>query len=105
MNDDFADSCSGHGACYENPTALYSYICTCDPGYTGDRCDMQINECDTLDSDTYDTCDTHGTCVDELNGYHCQCDDDFYGMCAVQIVYVCVFNEYLKCNSHGCAYG
>lgn len=43
------------------------YMCYCRPGYYGNQCENEINEC------VSDPCENGGTCVDEVNGYTCLC--------------------------------
>ena len=47
----------------------------CDAGYTGDYCEMEINECERLSN----TCSGNGQCVNEGNSYRCVCDPNFTG--------------------------
>ncbi|XP_023219824.1 protein crumbs-like [Centruroides sculpturatus] len=69
------------GFSYENASG---YRCFCPQGFTGQNCEVDINECE-------DNKCVNGTCIDEVNGYHCQCLPGFEGMyCDVEI------NECLK---------
>ena len=54
-----------------------AFNCTCEPGYTGERCDIDINECD-LPGNT-DACKNGGFCDDAVNSYVCLCRDGFHG--------------------------
>ncbi len=55
-----ADSCSGHGQCDDSTGSI---VCTCDTGYTGNRC----QDCDT----GYHS-DGNGNCVPDTGGPHPQ---------------------------------
>jgi Notch-like protein len=52
-----------HGTC-ENDGA--SYTCTCETGYRGDNCEINIDDC------AGSPC-THGTCIDGVAAYQCDC--------------------------------
>ena len=50
-----------------------SFICTCAAGYTGNRCQTNILECNS------NPCQNGGTCQDRIGGYQCVCSDRFEG--------------------------
>ncbi len=41
--------------------------CICAPGFTGTSCSVQIDECIS------NPCQNGGICLDEINGYRCEC--------------------------------
>lgn len=43
------------------------YRCDCAPGFTGTRCEVSVNECDS------NPCQNKGTCLDQRGGYKCIC--------------------------------
>ena len=47
------------------------YFCSCQLGYFGRNCEMEIDECLPR------PCENGGTCTDLVNGYHCNCPTDF----------------------------
>ena len=47
------------------------YSCSCQPGYFGRNCEMEIDECLPR------PCENGGTCTDFVNGYRCNCSTDF----------------------------
>ena len=55
------------------------YVCSCIPGFTGDNCEININECEG------DPC-LHGKCLDLVNEYQCECDPGYEGEnCEIEI--------------------
>ncbi|XP_039253188.2 uncharacterized protein LOC120330347 [Styela clava] len=59
----------GRGRCTSIPTVH----CECDQGFTGERCDIAINLCDS------DPCQNGGTCHSQFDRYLCQCRRGFSG--------------------------
>jgi len=66
-----------HGTCQD---ALNGFICSCDTGFTGHDCDINIDDCGT------NICLNNATCVDDIAGYNCFCSPTFTGTyCEIQI--------------------
>lgn len=45
--------------------------CVCSPGYVGDDCSVDYNDCEDH------RCQNGARCVDELNGYSCVCREGY----------------------------
>lgn len=56
--------CEHDGICVNTPG---SYRCDCVAGFTGTRCEVNVNECES------NPCQNEGTCIDERGGYRCIC--------------------------------
>jgi hypothetical protein len=79
-----ADHCNPnpctHGTC---ETKGASYACTCETGYRGDDCEINIDDC------VGNSC-THGTCVDGVATYQCDCGGSGYtGMLCDTLIQNC----------------
>ena len=49
------------------------YMCVCNPGYSGQNCGVNTNECSS------NPCQNGGTCTDRVNGFTCQCSSGYTG--------------------------
>lgn len=61
--------CSGSGLCTDTEG---SYNCTCNDGYSGERCEVNVNNCEG------DPCGG-GECIDKEGYYECNCVNGFTG--------------------------
>ncbi|KAJ8006128.1 hypothetical protein DPEC_G00125030 [Dallia pectoralis] len=63
--------CQNGGSCYRAGAVL---MCICAPGYCGDHCETDIDECQS------NPCRNGGTCVDGLNSFTCICLPSYSGL-------------------------
>lgn len=64
--------CFNNGKCTDR---VGGYSCICPPGFVGERCEGDVNEC------LSNPCDTRGTqnCVQRVNDYKCECRPGYTG--------------------------
>jgi Notch-like protein len=63
--------CENSGRCVE--TTSGSASCDCAPGFDGERCERNIDDCSP------DPCENGGTCRDGLDAFTCRCEPGFTG--------------------------
>ena len=63
--------CGRHGRCIDG---IASYNCSCNKGWTGKSCEIDIDECISM------PCKNGGTCFQAIGAaYRCQCPDGYTG--------------------------
>ncbi|XP_025895707.1 fibropellin-3-like [Nothoprocta perdicaria] len=62
--------CLHGGSCINR---LGGYQCSCPPGFTGERCEVNIDECLSA------PCLHDGSCIDDIASYKCHCKRGFAG--------------------------
>ncbi|XP_013166449.1 PREDICTED: protein crumbs, partial [Papilio xuthus] len=69
--------CQRGGHCADVRT---SYACACPPGYAGDYCEIDVDECEA------NQCQNGATCKDGVAAYTCLCPEGFEGeLCSVDV--------------------
>lgn len=64
--------CAAHGTVNCTNTDMSpGYTCTCQSGFTGVKCDVDVDECARIPVDMDDVCNGEGTCVNTIGGYVC----------------------------------
>lgn len=64
MNSKLGSPCEHNGKCVNIPG---SFACNCTQGFTGPRCETNINEC------LSDPCKNGGSCLDDPGTFRCVC--------------------------------
>ncbi|XP_078371962.1 von Willebrand factor D and EGF domain-containing protein-like isoform X7 [Oculina patagonica] len=85
--------CQNNGSCVAHPNKPRGsgyYECNCVPGFTGDQCETNIDECQSYPC-------LRGDCTDEINGFTCNCYRGYVG-------HKCDIN-YDDCSSSPCIHG
>ncbi|XP_074555287.1 sushi, von Willebrand factor type A, EGF and pentraxin domain-containing protein 1 [Halichoeres trimaculatus] len=73
----FLNPCQNKGTCEEVGAG---YVCTCMPGFTGAKCEVDINECDSA------PCQNGGLCKDGMGDFQCECKPGFLGsLCEAEV--------------------
>ncbi|CAI5455806.1 unnamed protein product [Caenorhabditis angaria] len=71
-----SNQCGIYSTCLNGATCVDAWNkrkCQCLPGFGGDNCEININECQFMD------CGKHGYCSDSINRAKCVCDQGFSG--------------------------
>ena len=69
-----SSTCSGQGLCYDLQVGLNQALCVCDPGYSGDTCGTNTDDCAS------NPCYNGGACVDTgANSFNCTCASGWTG--------------------------
>ncbi|XP_025835498.1 protein crumbs isoform X2 [Agrilus planipennis] len=81
--------CANGGSCTATKTG---FNCSCPPGFTGDQCQVDIDECAS------DPCMNGGTCMDRVNGFYCNCTENWMGQFCEKPFDIC---ELKPCQNNG----
>ncbi|XP_061921980.1 sushi, von Willebrand factor type A, EGF and pentraxin domain-containing protein 1 isoform X1 [Entelurus aequoreus] len=73
----FLNPCQNKGTCEE---VGVGYVCTCMPGFTGAKCEMDVDECDST------PCLNGGQCKDGMGEFQCECKPGYLGsLCEAEV--------------------
>ena len=67
----FGLNCSGNGEC--SMDGMGTIHCICEPGFTGELCQTNIDDCEGVN------CTGNSQCVDGVNSFSCECTAGFSG--------------------------
>ncbi|TRY94620.1 hypothetical protein DNTS_001876 [Danionella cerebrum] len=76
------DFCMNDGACIKIGDAQ---VCSCLPGYTGEKCEIDIDECHP------NPCRNGGTCIDGVNSFTCICLPSYTGALCEEDTEMCSY--------------
>nr|XP_040033839.1 protein eyes shut homolog isoform X3 [Gasterosteus aculeatus aculeatus] len=82
--------CANGGRCLLNNAS--SYTCICTPGWSGQNCRTNVNDC------VQHWCRNGATCVDEIDGYRCLCPRGYTGVYCEEDIDYCVGH---RCSERG----
>uniref|UniRef100_A0A8P4KTZ8 Protein eyes shut homolog n=1 Tax=Dicentrarchus labrax TaxID=13489 RepID=A0A8P4KTZ8_DICLA len=86
----YQQPCANGGRCVLNTAS--SYTCICTPGWSGQDCRINVNDC------VQHWCQNGATCVDEIDGYSCLCPRGYTGIYCEEDIDYCVGR---RCSEHG----
>uniref|UniRef100_A0A1I8G0V6 Delta-like protein n=1 Tax=Macrostomum lignano TaxID=282301 RepID=A0A1I8G0V6_9PLAT len=83
--------CQNGGTCSSKDSSPW-YSCSCAPGFTGQNCETNIDDCQP------NPCKNGATCIDGINSYSCKCYDGFDSTDCSNEIIDCTPN---RCHNHG----
>lgn len=83
----FLNPCHNSGTCQQLGRG---YVCLCPPGYTGLKCETDIDECSSL------PCLNGGICRDKVGGFTCECSSGYTGQICEENINECSSNPCLN---------
>lgn len=88
------DSPCVHGNCTNKAGGAFS--CSCEPGYEGERCENEINECNL------NLCSNNATCIDKIADFECVCASGYNGTYCDHSLCENVDCNHGSCNNGAC---
>ncbi|KAF6127568.1 sushi, von Willebrand factor type A, EGF and pentraxin domain containing 1 [Phyllostomus discolor] len=76
----FLNPCHNSGTCQQ---LGHGYVCLCPPGYTGLKCETDIDECSSQ------PCLNNGTCKDRVGEFICECPSGYTGQLCEENINEC----------------
>ena len=78
----------------DRSSIVLSFRVVCSSGFTGERCEMNIDDCQGMEN----PCNGRGQCVDGVNDFVCECDSGFTGRECQENIDDCAG---VNCSGHG----
>lgn len=60
---------------------VYVDSCSCEAGFTGTHCEININDC------LQNKCENNSTCIDLVQAYKCKCQSGYMGKIHKTLLY------------------
>uniref|UniRef100_A0A914QJY6 EGF-like domain-containing protein n=1 Tax=Panagrolaimus davidi TaxID=227884 RepID=A0A914QJY6_9BILA len=100
--------CQNGGTCLS--TTGSDFTCKCPPGFTGNLCEENINDCERYDDPNFgdagknlSKCTNGGSCIDGINEFYCVCPNGFTGKDCRQNIDECnIYGSGLCKNGGSC---
>ncbi|CAK8694007.1 unnamed protein product [Clavelina lepadiformis] len=85
--------CQNGGNCVD-VNDMATYVCECAPGWEGEHCDSDVDECAST------PCQNGGTCTHGVNQYKCICDLGYHGS-NCEYIDQCISPDLSRCYNGG----
>ncbi|XP_058018696.1 protein delta homolog 1 [Ahaetulla prasina] len=88
--------CQNGGSCLDNDGFAPYASCVCSPGFTGQFCELDIDDCEP------NPCENGGTCTDIGKSFHCSCPFGYGGVLCSNRIPAC---DSSPCENGGTCHG